>query len=172
MDRCFGFVISALILPTALLAGAPSVSAEQVDWSGGYFGANLGLATDSSDTWSRSMHLGFDEEVGGTVLGAELEYARNSISTPVQQIDNIARLKIRAGVSLRETLFYGAVGGASARGGFGTSSGYVVGLGVEQMISPHISLGGELLHHYFYDFAGDGSDLRVNILAARINYRF
>ncbi len=173
MDKCLASRAGLLALTAAAICGAAHVaSAGTKDWSGTYLGANLGLATENSDTKSRSLHLGVDRHVGDGLVGAEIEYTRSPIATQVQPIDNIARLKLKAGYGLRNTYLYGVAGLARARGGFGASNGYLFGIGAEHPLSEKISIGGEILHHQFDNFARTGSDLDVNVLAVRLNYRF
>ena len=187
--------LAATFLAAPALAGSPApVPAEPVvqapapmvaparNWTGPYFGGSLGYGNLSRDVSGSGaiggLHLGFNQDFGGFVLGAELDYDRASInfSGGGGSLDEVLRLKLRGGVPMGDVLVYGTVGPARAKADIGGVShretGIVGGIGAEFAVAPNWSVGGELLHHRFRDFGGTGTNVDATTLQARVNFRF
>lgn len=161
----------------APMAPVPVPVAMGGDWTGGYGGLSLGYGnvdggTLDSDGTLYGVHAGYDYDFGQFVMGGELEYQGADIETPGLTVDDITRVKLRAGYDAGPALLYGVVGGARANTNLGADNGYVAGLGAEYKVTNNVSVGGEYLYHGFNDFNSTGTDLDVNTVSARVNYRF
>tara|TARA_R110000737_G_scaffold343017_1_gene368577 strand:+ start:514 stop:1026 length:513 start_codon:yes stop_codon:yes gene_type:complete len=159
------------LAPLAIVSHSGAVAAQEAPWSGAYFGGDVGLTLGNSNDVTRSLHFGVNRQMGRTVLGGEVEYIETDIGTRVGTIDDMTLVKLRAGRVKGKTLYYGVLGGGQAHGRFGSEIGYVAGFGAEYAISSDLTVGGEMMHQGFSDFAGSGS-LGVNTLSARVSYHF
>jgi outer membrane immunogenic protein len=165
----------------------PPVADLPPDWTGPYVGAQLGWGWASivesgdpdidGDGPVGGVHLGYNQDFGTFVLGAELQYNAANIEfendDPADTITSLAHLKLRGGYDTGATLFYGAVGVAEAESDGGDSgSGSLYGLGIEHRFSERLSGGAEYLVHQFDDFYSGGIDLEVQTLQARLSLHF
>lgn len=173
------FAGSASPAPADPVIPAPApVYAPTSDWTGGYGGLSLGFGDvdvggDTGDDAVYGLHGGYDYDFGQFVLGGELDYQATNITTGGGvDIDDVTRLKLRAGYDAGPALLYGVVGAASAGTSVGSDEGYVAGLGAEYKVTDTVSVGGEYLYHEFNDFNGSGADVTANTISARVNYRF
>ncbi|WP_460273649.1 outer membrane protein [Celeribacter sp. ULVN23_4] len=160
---------------------APVPVAVGTDWTGGYAGATLGYgwadgALDDSDDMTYGVFGGYDYDFGNFVLGGELEYNATELENDTADLDNLTRLKLRAGYDMGKTLVYGVVGAAYAEADIDGSSysdtGYVYGIGMDYLMTDNIAVGAELLQNEFDGFDGSGSDLSATTLGARVSFRF
>jgi len=157
------------VIPILACLAAPA-AAQSRDWTGFYAGTNLGY---DGDTGIVSLHAGYDRDLYAFVLGAELEAGETDIRAPGGgRVDQIYRLKLRAGRDLGDTMVYGVAGVAHASGRGADETGYLVGLGVEHRLDSHISIGAELLQHGFGEYGNTGRSLDVQTLSARVSWRF
>lgn len=163
--------LAAGALALAALLAANHAEAEEGSWDGAYLGASLGVATSDGDDSLRSLHGGILRDRGGMTLGAELEVIETDIGTRAGPIERMVRAKARIGTVRNDVHYYGVAGLVEAEGRFGDDTGYVLGVGAETQLGSHVSVGAELLHHGFGNFAGSG-DLGVNTLTARMTYHF
>ncbi|WP_163848927.1 outer membrane protein [Pseudooceanicola aestuarii] len=159
-------------------APAPAPVYNTTDWTGAYGGLSLGYGdfdagTADGDGEVYGLHGGYDHDFGTFVLGGELDYQSGDFDTTGGvDVDDITRLKLRAGYDAGDALLYGVVGAASANTNMGSDEGYVAGLGAEYRVTNQVSVGGEYLYHEFNDFNGGGTDVTANTFSARVNYRF
>ncbi|NIZ08257.1 outer membrane protein [Pseudooceanicola sp. HF7] len=148
------------------------------DWTGGYVGLNMGYGdlsagSASSDGLVYGIQGGYDHDFGNFVLGGELEYQGNDISSSNGlSLDNTMRAKLRAGYDAGPALIYGVVGAVNADSNVGSDTGYTVGLGAEYMVTDTVSVGAEYLYDDISDFNDSGTDYTGNTVTARVNYRF
>lgn len=136
--------------------------------------------TNDGDGWSYYGRVGYDRQFGALVIGIVGEFGKTEIvdsvsafsTTPAsytltRKVDWEASERGRVGFAARNTLFYGTGGVGYARinniftttntantftgNGNDNRFGYVVGGGIEQKISKHISFGLEYSLHSYAD---------------------
>ncbi|SFI70503.1 outer membrane protein [Celeribacter neptunius] len=166
----------------AVVNPAPIVPvAAGADWTGGYAGATLGYgwgdgALDNADDMTYGLFGGYNYDFGNFVLGGELEYLGSELETGTAKLDDLTRLKLRAGYDMGPALVYGVVGAAYANADIGGVSyddtGYTYGIGVDYALSDSINVGAELLQNEFDEFDNSGSDLSATTLGARVSFKF
>ncbi|KGB82966.1 hypothetical protein JT55_04850 [Rhodovulum sp. NI22] len=152
------------------------------DWTGGYAGLQLGYGNldaggaldEDGDGAIGGVHAGYDYDFGRYVLGVGVDYEATDISLGggAGDLDSLARLKLRGGIDLGQTLVYGTGGAAYADAIGNEDTGYFVGIGAERMIRENVSLGGEVLYHKFDDFDDTDVDLEATTVAARLSFKF
>ncbi len=166
--------ISALALAATAAAGVASAG----DWTGGYGGIQLGYGDFSANPGPSDsgavygLTLGYDYDMGNWVIGGGLDYDWTDITLGAVSVDNVARLKLRAGYDTGPGLIYGVVGGARAYTAIGDDSGWLAGAGYEHLITNNVTVGGEVLYHNFNNFAGTGSDIEATTVQLRTTFRF
>ena len=165
----------ATLVATTLLA----VPAYADDWTGGYAGLGVGWADVdgtgglSGDDVAYGLFIGYNQDLGDWVFGGELEYAWVDIDVGAgAQVDNISRLKLRAGYDFGEAIGYVAVGGARADTTVGSDTGAVYGLGIDYAASEFVTISGEWLRHDFNNFNSTGVDIDANSFTLRAAWRF
>lgn len=150
-------------------------------WDGFYGGAQIGFggfdgddAFDSDDTDALGgIHAGWQGSTGLFVYGAEVDYNYGELDLGEEELNNLTRLKAKAGYDLGETLVYGTVGGAYAELDGGSSDwGYAAGVGVDHFITDQITLGGEVIYQSFDDFDDTGSDIDGTTFGLKLSYHF
>lgn len=149
------------------------------DWTGFYGGLNLGYADvdgdgdADGDDMTYGVHLGYDYDFGKYVLGAELEYDKFDVDlNGAAEVDDVARLKLRAGYDLGQTLVYVTAGSAFLGTDIGDDTGQFAGVGAAYKITDQFTIGGELLGHRFDDIGGTGVDADATTLNLRASMRF
>tara|TARA_R110001583_G_scaffold188237_1_gene350231 strand:+ start:144192 stop:144890 length:699 start_codon:yes stop_codon:yes gene_type:complete len=151
------------------------------DWTGAYAGGTLGYgwgndALDNADDMTYGLFGGYDYDFGQFVLGGELEYLKSELEDGTTKLDDMTRLKLRAGYDLGSTLVYGVVGAAYANADIGGTSysdtGVTYGIGVDYAVTDNVNAGVELLQNDFNEFDNSGSDLSATTLGARVSFRF
>ena len=117
---------------------------------------------DDDDFFGGDVNLDLDDD--GTVDNGGASF------------DSIHRLKLRAGHDAGNVLIYGVAGAAYASAEiFGddyNDTGYVVGAGVDYMVRPNVTVGGEVLYHNGDDFDDTGVDFDATTFQARVAYQF
>ncbi len=163
---------------------APVIAAPVgTDWTGGYVGAKIGYGDASAgpvdgDGATYGLRGGYDWDLGNWVVGAGVDWDKTEIDlgTGGDNIDNIARLKFRAGYDLGRTLVYGTAGAARAKADLGgvsrSDNGWFAGIGAEYALNDRWSLGGEVLHNQFDDFDNTGTDIDVTTASVNVGFRF
>ncbi|WP_374945050.1 outer membrane protein [Sphingomonas sp.] len=148
-----------------------------------------GSCRNDRDGWSYYGRVGVDHQSGPIVYGAVGEFGRSEITDSVtgfsttpasyvmtRSVDWEASIRGRAGFAANKTLFYGTFGAAYAKidssfattntaNAFATSGknrqwGFIGGGGIEQKLTPNISIGLEYLYHEYQD-----NDFRVRATA-------
>ncbi|QBY00637.1 porin family protein [Rhodophyticola sp. CCM32] len=156
------------------------------DWTGFYGGGQLGYgdvgtsgaATVDGDGGFVGLHGGYMWDFGNAVIGAEIDYDSSEIELDAGagSIDDIARLKLRAGWDAGNILYYGTVGTAAASANIGgvdyDDTGWLAGAGLSYDLGNNWVVGGEVLYHEFEDFDATGIDVDVTTVSARVSYRF
>lgn len=150
-----------------------------VDWTGFYLGAQVGVISGDSNRDNADEDVvagitgGYDHDFGQWVLGAGVDYDITEVSvTPNADLEEIFRLKGRAGYKIGRGLLYGTGGFAWAdTDRLGDEAGYFFGGGYEYKVTRKFSVGGEVLYHDFGDFDG-GTDIDAITFQIRANYRF
>lgn len=180
------FAADAIVYNPPAAPAAPYVAAPASNWTGPYIGGAIGYGwadTDlpgiEGDGILGGVHAGYNHDMGGFILGGELEYdfADIDLDHNAGDITGIARLKARAGMDLGMAMPYLAAGGAHATAdltGIGKRDdfGWVAGGGVDVAATENVIIGGEYLYHRFGDFDDTGVDVDVHTLRARASYRF
>ncbi len=171
------------VFDPAPIAPAPAPMAMGPDWSGFYAGGQLGYGDAnagggvSGDGILGGVHAGYRYDFGGFVAGIEADYDAADVNLGGGvSLDNVARLKLQAGVAAGPALVY-ATGGVAQAGinlGAGTErdTGWLGGLGVAYPVTSNITVGGEVLRHQFDDFNGSGADISATTATARVSFRF
>ena len=148
------------------------------DWTGAYGGLRLGFGETGRDASGDGpiggVHLGYLQDFGDFAAGVEGSLDLTDIGSGVAgDLQHIARLGARAGVTTGDFFFYGTAGGAQARiSGLGSDTGLFGGIGVEYALDDNWRLGGEVLHHRFNNFNGSGNSVSANTAQLRASFRF
>ena len=137
------------------------------------------------------LTAGYRWDFGQFVAGGEVQYDWADIDfddvnvgaldiqlDDVGRVDQIWRVKGIAGYDAGRTLIYGSVGWANAsvevNGEDGDENGWLVGAGVDYLLTDRLTLGGEVMYHQFDDFGSDGENFDVDLTTvhAKLTYRF
>jgi outer membrane immunogenic protein len=177
-----GFADPVVEQPVQPVATAPAPR-QTGNWGGFYAGGQIGYGDGSVagadfDGGTLGAHAGYNFDLGGFVLGAEVDgdFARLNFDGGPERIDQIIRLKGRAGVDLGDTMLYGTAGVARARlddgaGGSASDNGYFGGIGLDYALTDQIIVGGEALVHRFDNFNG-GPSVKATTVRAKMSFRF
>ena len=160
------------VVPAPAPAPAPQ-------WQGGYVGAELGYANVDTNLAGvddtgliGGLFAGYDWQMGSTVFGVGADVDATDITLGGNDVDSVARLKLRVGQEMGGGLLYATAGGARAyTSGLGDDSGWFIGGGYETFVAENVTVGGELLYHEFDNFNG-GPDVDATTLQVRVAYRF
>lgn len=168
------------VVESPVIAPAP-VIAQSGDWTGFYTGLQLGYADvdgpgalDGDDT-TYGFHAGYDYDFGSFVLGGELDYDKTDIDLGggMGAVDSVARLKVKGGYDLGQTMIYATAGMARADTSMGNETGPFAGLGVAYKVNDRYTVGAELLEHRFDDVGGTaGNDFDATTFTVRGSLRF
>ncbi|WP_240482148.1 outer membrane protein [Ruegeria marisrubri] len=151
------------------------------DWTGfyaggqlGYIGADTNLSGIDGDDWIGGLNLGYDYDFGTWVLGGGFDYDWTDVSLGSSaSIDDIWRLRVRAGYKVNEGLLYGVGGYAEASvSTLGSDDGWFIGGGYEHVVNGDVSVAGELLYHEFNNFNGSTVDVDATTIQVRAAFRF
>lgn len=178
------FAADAIVYNEPAPVEAPIV-APGFDWTGPYIGAQVGYGWAEIDPGNvegdgvlGGVHAGYNYDLGGFVVGAELTYdfADIDFDGGAGSIDGVAALKAKGGVDLGRVLPYVTAGGAYATADVGGADlddfGYLVGGGVDFAATDNIIVGAEYLYHNFNDFDSSGADVDVHTLKAKASFKF
>ncbi len=148
------------------------------DWTGAYAGLSFGnLDVDGGgfddNGPAYGVFGGYDYDFGQFVLGGELEWqSMDDLDLGGIDIDNVTRLKVRAGYDAGPALIYGVLGAARADTSIGDADGAVAGLGMDYKVTDRFTVGAEYLAHRFDDAANSGIDVDANAINLRGALRF
>jgi outer membrane immunogenic protein len=147
-------------------------------WSGLYVGAHVGYGWSDAD-WSLpnsgsdgsggllGAHMGYNMQVKPFVFGIEADFSGAWIDGDLHSYNWLSSVRGRAGIAINDnrTLLYATAGGAWADIDYAAFSerhwGWVIGGGVEHMLSPRLTARVEYL---YYDF--DKVSASAGVLAA------
>jgi outer membrane immunogenic protein len=170
--------------------------APAITWTGFYLGAHAGSTFDDSvqiDTPIGSGSFDPDEQfIAGVHVGYNWQTSRNlvlgiegNITLPsdgddvLDNVEYFASVRGRIGYALDKTLVYGTGGVAflandSLLFGDDTTTGYVVGAGIDHKIRDNVSIGLEGLYYNFEDDIASVVDLERDFFTvqARVTYHF
>jgi predicted porin len=173
-----GSIDAAPADPVPMAPVAPVAAPLGGDWTGAYAGLSLGrLDTQAAGTSETGgiygLHAGYDYDFGAFVMGGEAEFqAGDGYEIGGVDVDNVTRLKLRAGYDAGRTLIYGTAGAARIDTSLGTANGPVGGVGVEYRLTDRFSIGSEALIHRFDDIGGSGVDADAQSYSLRGTLRF
>ena len=153
------------------------------NFTGGYVGGQIGYADANVNNAPLSgsdpfigVHAGYTQDIGGFILGGEIEWDYMDLGLGAgNTLDDVARLKLRGGVAVGpDTMVYGLGGAAraSTSGGAGSDNGWLVGAGVEHMVTDQFSVGSELMYHRFSNFGNIGNRVEATTISLRGSFRF
>ena len=188
-------ILSGSVAAPALAGGMAEPVAEPIvaapvvpvatgnDWTGGYVGAQIGYGDVSAgavdgDGALYGLRGGYDWDFGSWVLGAGVDYdfADIDLSGGAGTLDSVARLKLRAGADLGQTLVYATAGAARADAEIGgvnrSDNGWFAGIGADYALTQNWTVGGEILSHQFNDFDGTGLDVDATTASVNASFRF
>ncbi|MHA6266314.1 outer membrane beta-barrel protein [uncultured Aliiroseovarius sp.] len=164
--------------PTVAYAAAPAATP---DWTGGYFGAQIGYADVGTsvaglegDGVIGGIVAGYDFDMGNWVVGVGIDYDWADVDIAgAAQLENVLRVKARGGYKMGNGLLYATGGYANASTDtLGDSDGYFIGAGYEHRLTSAFNIGAEVLYHDFSDFNGSGIDVDATTIQLRATYRF
>ena len=175
---------------------ADSSSAESLDWTGVYAGAQFGtgdttITTDGPDGKfghkGYGLHIGYMHDFGRIVAGADVTYNRLSVNASSGHGNN-EMFRLRGGYDLGHFMPYIAVGiGHLSAGNNGFSeTGPALGIGVSLNAAKNVTVSIEyaqqkithdyvrraIVHGHLGDFENVRSDYQTGLLQTRISYRF
>jgi outer membrane immunogenic protein len=184
---CVASSASAGDLPQRYNYNKPQVYQNLFNWSGFYAGVHGGLGWGDSTLGSTSGHalgaqIGYNYQlVSGMVFGVETDISLTGIDNAAFSNDYIGTVRGRIGYAFDRILLYATGGFAYAGGEFGgvvdrTHYGYALGVGMEGMITPNVSVRLEYLYTDFstrsYLPLTGGIGFDTSVLRAGVNYRF
>jgi len=175
--------------PASSVPIAPPVASAQIDWSGFYAGANVGVAfgnienslaaaDDLSNDAIFGAFIGYNQQRGNIVFGGELDYTISPIGFEMfttTSLDNNIDIKARVGYAVGDILIYG-VGGYSfvTLNGFEPAplSGFNFGAGIDYKIGDRFFVGAEyLVRSLSGEFPSDPLNFFTNQLASTAKIR-
>jgi len=153
------------------------------DWTGGYLGADLGVARGSQAGVSHNggvygLRGGYDYDLGDWVVGGALSWDKTNLDVGPSgdRLKDVARLSVRAGRDLGQTLVYATAGVARASADIGGVSlhdtGWSAGIGADYRLNDRWTIGGEVLTNRFSKFGGSAADVNATTAAINLGLRF
>ena len=168
-------VVEAPVMAPAPVAGPVTGS----DWNGGWVGLDLGAGRSSAAGQKHNGSVygvrgGYDYDLGQWVVGGALSWDKTNLDLGASpdKLKDVARLTVRAGADLGQTLVYAKVGAARASADIGGQSlhdnGWTAGIGADYRLNDRWTVGGELSTDHFNNFGGTATD--VNATTASVNF--
>lgn len=188
-------ILAAVLATGPAFAGSPTPVVEEPalsydpapaatgtpNWTGGYVGGQLGWGNvdtnvpgvDGDDVIG-GIVAGYDYDFGDWVIGGGLDYDFADIDLGgAADLENVLRVKARAGYKIGNGLLYGTGGWAQAETDtLGADDGYFVGAGYEHLVSNNFAVGGEVLYHEFDNYNSSGIDVEATTVQLRGTFRF
>jgi len=172
-----GNVEPVVVEPAPVVAVTPTYTGG--DWTGGYAGVQFGhLDVDGTgaadgDEVIYGLHAGYDYDFGQFVLGGEVDFDTGDLDLGgAATVDNVTRIKLKAGYDLGQTMIYATAGAAQVNTSIGDETGPFGGLGLSYAVSEQFSVGGEVLYHEFDDIGGTGVGADATSVTLRGSFRF
>lgn len=173
---------------------SPEINKERFGWTGFYAGGSLGYGLlhdrddapppglpvplyDKGDDWTAGLHAGYLYQYGSFVGGGEVEATSLDIAYDgftFITIQNAYALKARAGVAIDRFLVSGNGGAVYATTNYlGLKGwGWTAGVNVDYALTDNLIVGGQYTHMGFTDFDTTQIDARIDLLSARVAYKF
>lgn len=181
MSQKLYFIGAVAALST--LAGAACAQNAGGDWTGPYAGIQFGhgefsgeRALSGVDGNDRvfGLHIGYLHDYGGWVSGVEIDHDQTSIDIAgFAKIDDITRLKLKAGLDIGRWLPYGTAGTTRVNTSVGDDTGSFYGFGLSYLATDSFVIGAEYLQHDFDELGGQlGLDTRASTFTIRASFRF
>lgn len=159
-----------------------------LDWSAPYFGISGGYGwlrdvdrsfapplRSSGDDIVFGAHAGYLHQFGAFVVGGEAEYMRLGINFegfPID-VDDAVSAKARAGFAFDRLLLTGHAGATYISTNIGLKDwGRVAGAGADYLLSEHVAAGVSWDHMQFKRFDGTLIDGQIDLVKARLDFRF
>lgn len=176
----------------AALAADPSAGVDpaRFGWQGAYVGVAGGYTWlrdvdhsfvppihDKGEDWLVGAYAGYLAQFGNFVVGAEAEANRLDVDYDFFNfitVQNSYVVKARAGYAFDRFLLTGHAGAAYITTNFmGLKDwGWEAGVGLDYALTDHLSVGAQYAHYGFSDFDGTKLDAEVDLVSARVGYRF
>ena len=189
--------VALICLATSAFADGPGAPAPETpvaapvqspssDWSGLYFGGQIGNADvdisaagapiSSGSGLTYGVHAGYNWDFGTVVAGLEGDISMGSFELTglgTDEFDRLSHLKAKLGYDAGNLLPYVAAGMAWLDTDGGTSmDGTAYGIGVDYRLSPKMSAGLEVLWHDLDDGASGGFTADPVTANARLSFHF
>lgn len=185
-----------LAATTALLGLALLPSAALADWNGFYGGISTGMSSNGEievsnstfddgvypldDSTTFGLHFGSLTQSGDFVYGGEIDLVFASDAQFANDItleDPIIDLKGKAGFAVDRFLAYGVLGISATPATFDindiTAAGFVLGAGVDFMVTDSIIVGAEYLTRATSEeFLDADVDITLDTIAVRASFKF
>lgn len=190
------FAASSVVSAADFDGGAAplDIDPKRFGWTGFYAGVSAGYGWledvdyapvppfiaplyDKGDDWVFGGHAGYLHQFGNFVVGAEAEALRLDITYEgfdFITIDNAYVLKARGGYAFDRLLVSGNVGAVYAATNYmGLKDwGWAAGAGVDYAVSDRITVGLHYDHFNFSEFDGTQIDATIDLVTARVGYKF
>lgn len=181
-----GAQAGSLVDPVVEEAPVTVAPADPQDWTGFYFGGQIGFADVNSETGQLApldgdgafvgVHAGYDYDLGTIVIGGEIDYDKMDIGLGAFKsptIESMARAKLKLGYDLGKTMIYATGGAVRADTDKLTENGTFLGVGVTHRVNDKYSVGAEFLNHQIDEIGNNlGNDISVNTFSLRGSMRF
>lgn len=176
---------------------SPEIDQARFGWTGFYAGVSAGYGWlkdvdyapppglpnplhDKGQDWVAGAHAGYlyqMDQLGGLVIGGEAEALSLDIAYEgftFITIQNAYVLKARAGFAIDRTLISGHVGGTYTTTNYLKLQdwGWTAGLNVDYALTDNIIVGGQYSHYGFSEFDGTRIDADIDLLTARVSWKF
>lgn len=180
--------ILILVLSSGAGQAADLGTRGEVDWSAPYVGISAGYGwlrdvdrsftpqlRSSGEDVVFGVYAGYLHQFGSFVLGGEAEYTRLDINFegfPIDVEDSYAA-KVRLGYAFDRLLLSGHAGATYITTNIGLEDwGWVAGAGADYLLSDNLSAGVSWDHMQFDKFDGTLIDGQINLVKARVGYKF
>lgn len=159
-------------------------------WQGAYLGVSGGYAwlkdvdnsftpplPDRGEDWNVGVYGGYLAQFGNFVAGAEVEANRLNIDYEFLSFITVKSsyvVKARAGYAFDRFLVSGHAGGVYATTNFmGLKDwGWEAGAAIDYALTDNVTLGAQYSHYGFNDFDGTAIDAKIDLVSARLGYKF